>query len=82
MRRRKTYSVEPTGRSGFIYREGDQSVSVFSEFLSGDKYDMVAYLSRVDRWDSPEDAGPLTDEDRERIKKNVTAALRVNIEWA
>jgi hypothetical protein len=82
MRKQRNYVVKPTGRSGFVYREGDRAVSVFSEMLVRDDFDIVAYLSRIDYWDSPEGPIPLTDEDRARIEQNAEEGLRVKIEWA
>ena len=80
--RKRPYSVKPQGRAGFVYTENDMSIYVFSEFMRDVDFDLVAYLSRVTHWDPPSESMELTNDDRERIKQNVSQALRVRIEWA
>lgn len=79
---KKPFSVKMRGRAGFDYREQDKSVDIFSEFLHRDTFDIVIHFNKIRGWDSPPDSPPWTSEDRERIRKNITATFkRWRIEW-
>ncbi len=80
--KKKTYSVKMLGRSTVLYREGTRKVSLFSEFLVGQPYELAIYLSRVSCWDSPDDHTLLSEPERERIKGRVNEKLRGKIDWA
>ena len=79
--RRRTIS---TGRTGLLYREGPRTVAIFSEYLFGapDDPNIAVVLSKCQHWDAPFDREVLTEEDRERIRKNITEDLRgMRIQW-
>jgi hypothetical protein len=76
----KNYQVEFRGRSGMIYSEGQRRLSLHSEMLVDDDYDIVIYLSQALQW---EDGTPLTGEDKARIKTNIVLDLQPSrIDWS
>jgi hypothetical protein len=74
------FAVKFLGRSGLIYSEGNRNVSLHSEMLVDDDYDLVIYLSRVTHW---EDGAALSDADKARLRDNLTKELKPSrIEWS
>jgi|GEM_PF-5472770 len=75
----KQYAVKFLGRSGIIYSEDKRNLSLFSEMLVDDDYDLAIYLSQASHW---ENGTPLSDEDKARIKANLVEELASSrIEW-
>jgi nicotinamide riboside kinase len=75
----KSYAVKFLGRSGIIYSEDKRNLSLFSEMLVDDEYDLAIYLSQASQW---EDGTTVSDEDRARIKANLTQELQPSrIDW-
>ncbi|HYX34525.1 MAG TPA: hypothetical protein VE954_15595 [Oligoflexus sp.] len=71
--------VKFLGRSGIIYSEGKRNLSLLSEMLAGDDFDLVIYLSRASHW---EDGTPLSAEDKARIQANIAEELKSSrIDW-
>ena len=82
LRRKRGSSIKLDGRAGLLYRDGDHSLSIDSEMLSGGEYDLVAYRDSIESWDPPFDREELLDGDREQIIENVTQELKkYRIDW-
>ena len=80
--KRKKFSVKVTGRAGVIYKEGDKTLIIDSEMLSGNKYDMIIYIESMNNWEPPYDKLILTENDKKQIMENIDQDLKkINIEW-
>lgn len=64
-------TVELRGRTGIVYREGDRSMRIDAEMLSGET-DWVVYTSSVGLW---ADGSRAVGEERERVVANLRATL-------
>lgn len=72
--RRKKYKVSLKGRSGITYLEGDRIANIEAEMMTGD-IDLVIYFDRFRAWAPPNEKDYITEEDRKRIRENVTEEL-------
>ena len=71
------YAVEVLGRTGLRYIEGQRSMFVDSEVVTGPA-GMVVYRDTIDRWDEPHTFEALDDEAKERILNNIRDAFRAH----
>jgi hypothetical protein len=69
------FSVEVLGRTGLRYREGNRTLFVDSEVLSG-AAGIAVYRDTIARWEAPHDADTVDQADRERILNNIREAFR------
>ena len=75
------YRVSLQGRAGIRYREGKKVMSIDSEILVGE-FDMAVYLKSISCWLPPHERVPVSAEDRERIRRNLTEALKsMKVDW-
>lgn len=77
------YKVKLRGRSRIIYREEGKSVQIEVEMLA-EEIDLVIYFDSIRHWELPHENEMISLDDKKRIKKNVTAALKekgLAIEW-
>jgi hypothetical protein len=68
------FTLQLHGRAGMTYSEGGRSVNVDSEILC-DEFTYTFDPNSIQKWNPPYDHQPLTDEDRERIAKNIKKDL-------
>ena len=72
------FSVEVVTRNwpavAVLYREGDLSMSVDGEVLAPPRT-MALFPGSMQGWDHPNDAVPVTADDRERIVANIRRAF-------
>ena len=81
--KKRAYKVKLKGRSEVGYVEGQKNMIIGSEFMAGPS-GMVIYSDSMKSWQPPFENEKLTDEDRERIKYNITEDLRshgIEAEW-
>lgn len=81
--RSKGYKVALDGRSGVLYSEGDHKARIEAEMLAG-ATDFVIYLATFHSWLPPFDKEVITDEDKRRIKQNISREIEdkgLAIEW-
>ncbi|PTN12730.1 Imm74 family immunity protein [Nitrosomonas aestuarii] len=79
----RDYNVSLKGRSRIIYSEGKRKAHIESEMLTGST-DLVIYFDRFRAWQSPFEKINVTDEDKQRIKRNISKELEgkgLVIEW-
>ncbi|WP_119422724.1 Imm74 family immunity protein [Desertibaculum subflavum] len=69
------FSVEVLGRTGLRYREGDRSLFIDSEVLTGEPA-MVLYSGSIRHWEPPHQAGTIDDATRAAIIDRVRRAIR------
>ncbi len=77
------YIVKFRGRSGVIYKEGDRSVQIEAEMLSG-SIDLVIYSEGIKAWQPPHDDEIISTEEKKNIIVNITKYLEekgLSIEW-
>lgn len=77
------YKVKLRGRSRVIYQEDGKSVQIEAEMLA-EEIDLVIYFDSIRHWEPPHENDMISLDDKKRIKKNVTAALKekgLTIEW-
>jgi hypothetical protein len=68
------FSVEVLGRTGMLYVEKGRSLHLYSEVLA--KPNAVSiWRDSIKRWDPPNDAEPISNEDREQIIQNIRRAF-------
>ena len=76
-----SYRVSHQGRAGILYREGKKEMSIDSEMLFGD-FDIVVYLDSISRWLPPHDDLSVTQEDKERIRRNLAESMKsLKVDW-
>jgi len=75
--KKKDFKVTVTGRAGLIYKEKGKLMRVDSEMLAGPTYDIVIYKDSIDSWEPPFESEKLSDDDKERIIKNIISELEV-----
>ena len=81
--RKKKLSVKVTGRAGLIYKEDGKTLMADSEMLAGGDYDMVIFTDSINKWEPPYDNIELSEEDKKRMKSNITSELKnIRIEWS
>lgn len=68
------FSIKVSGRAGMQYVEGPRSIWIDSEVLAKPG-SMSMYVSSIRVWESPDDPGPVTDQDRSRIVENIKRAF-------
>lgn len=79
----KKYKVSLIGRSGVIYSEGNRKAQIEAEMMTGST-DLVIYFDRFRSWQPPFQGDNLTEEDRQRIKLNISKEFErkgLEIEW-
>lgn len=64
------FSVEPLGRTGLWYREGERLMYVYCE-LNGPGHGISVWPKTIQAWKPPFDAEVITESDRERILSNI-----------
>lgn len=80
--KRRSYRVKLTGRAGLIYSEGSKSMVLDSEMLGGHKFDMVIFTGSIKAWQPPNESEQISQEDKIRIKGNITKELgNLRIDW-
>jgi hypothetical protein len=68
------FSTEVLGRTGMLYTEGARSLHLYSEVLA--KPNAVSiWRDSIKRWDPPNDAEPISDQEREQIIQNIQRAF-------
>jgi hypothetical protein len=67
--------VTVLGRAGLRYREGDRTIFVDGEMLTGE-FDFVIYAGSIRAWESSGE--PIAEAERQRIVSNIQAAFRQN----
>jgi hypothetical protein len=68
------FSVRVLGRTGLRYMEGRRSVCIDSEALA--KPGAIAlFKDSIRAWEGPDGSEQLSDEDRDRIAKNIKRAF-------
>ncbi len=78
----KKFKVKPLGRAGILYSEGEYQMTIDSEMLAGEDFDIVVYVDSIARWDPPHQEVVVSQVDVERIRENINEALRRSrIEW-
>ena len=70
----KKYKVVAKGRSGLLYKEGDKAITVDSELLS-ESLGIAIFTDSIKSWDAPFNEEALSEEDRNRIIKNIKKDL-------
>ena len=81
--RKDCYKVKLRGRSGVVYEEGGKTVEIEAEMLAGE-IDMVIYFDSIRNWQSPHENEAISLDEKNRIKENITVALKEKglvIEW-
>ncbi|UCH40810.1 MAG: hypothetical protein JSU67_03700 [Gammaproteobacteria bacterium] len=81
--RKDCYKVKLRGRSGVVYEEGGKTVQIEAEMLAGE-IDMVIYFDSISSWQPPYENEAIPLDEKNRIKENVTVALKekgLAIEW-
>jgi hypothetical protein len=68
------FAIKVLGRTGMRYVEGPRSVWIDSEVMATPRT-MAMYEPSIRTWESPEDPGPVTDQDRVRIVENIRRAF-------
>jgi hypothetical protein len=79
----KDFTVSLKGRSGIVYTEGKHKALIEAEMMTGST-DFVIYFDRFSSWQEPYEYLEISEEDRIRIKKNITTELErkgLEIEW-
>lgn len=69
------FSVEQVEFTTLVYREGDRSVKISFEHLTGPSL-MLLYLGSVDHWEPPFHQEKITEADWRRIGENIRDAYR------
>lgn len=69
------YTVEVLGRTGILYKEGDQAIRIDSEVLAGPN-GLVIYTNSMTSLFEPNKRLLLSDSERDRIVSNIKAAFR------
>ena len=80
---KQSYRVTMRGRSGVVYEEGGKTVNIEAELLTGE-IDLVLYFDSIRHWQPPHEREVISQDEKWRIKENVTAALEgkgLSIEW-
>jgi hypothetical protein len=78
------FKVKLRGRSGVEYTEGGRSAVLDSEMLAGDG-GIVIYSSSLTSWRTSAGETPMSEEDRNRVKDNVSEGLerhRIPVRWS
>lgn len=78
------FSLQSRGRAGLLYREGDRTTFVDSEFLTDGTLAIVG--NSITAWEPPHENEFLDEKIRERILNRIKAAFEsrgyhVEIEW-
>jgi hypothetical protein len=68
------FSVEVLGRTGMKYREGDRSLSLYSEVLATG-YGIAIWTRTISQWDPPHDGEPIGPEKKAVIVDNIKRAM-------
>lgn len=68
------FSVRVLGRTGMRYQEGDRSVWIDSEVLATPRA-IAMFSPSIRVWESPDDPGPVSDAERDRIVANCQRAF-------
>jgi len=68
------FSVEIVGRAGLLYTEGDKSLRVDSEVLTGSS-GLVVYKKSIRAWAPPRDNEAIGDDKRDTIIENIRRAF-------
>jgi hypothetical protein len=80
--KQKLFQVKIIGRAGLIYKEDGKSLLVDSEMLAGGEFDIVIFSESIKNWQPPNETEYLSDEDKTRIKTNITKELsNLRIDW-
>lgn len=75
-------TLKLTGRAGMIYSDAGRVMKINSEMLASGDYDMVVYVRSMQAWQPPHENEPVSDLDREKIKKDIERHLkRSRIDW-
>jgi hypothetical protein len=72
------FSIKVLGRTGLEYREGDKTISIYSEVLISEAPSIAIWKSSIRGWNPPHDLEQLSESRREVIVDNIRAAL----EWS
>lgn len=81
---KKTFKVKLRGRSKVEYIEGGRHISIDSEFMSDEEPGIILYAGNLTCWDRPFEREILSQDDLDRIKKNVLVDLKkydIIAEW-
>jgi hypothetical protein len=68
------FSVEPLGRTGLWYREGERLMYVYCE-INGPGMGISVWPKTIQAWKPPFDGENITEADRERILANIGEAI-------
>lgn len=78
----ETFSIKMHGRAGMTYSEGENSIEIDSEMLSG-RFDLVVYQGSVAQWSGGSTAS-VSEEEKARIIGNVRQFLEskgLKVDW-
>lgn len=67
------YTLNSAGRDALEYVEGLRRLMIPAEL---DAEPIVVFISEAEAWESPVGREPVNEADRERLSRNVSAALR------
>lgn len=78
----REFKVKMHGRAGIEYREGRRRMMIDSEMLAGPDFDLVVYADSIARWEPPHERDAVTADERTRIRRNISDALKsLRIDW-
>jgi len=67
------FSVEVLGRTGLLYKEGNKSIQIDSEILTGDR---IAVIKKsIKKWSPPYEDESIDDNKRDLIMENIQRAF-------
>jgi hypothetical protein len=73
------FSVEVLGRTGILYKEGDRTMSVYSELLApGTPCGIAVWTNSIQKWNPPHDVEEIDTTKRTAILENIRRAIRSN----
>lgn len=78
----ETFSIKMHGRAGMTYSEGENSIEIDSEMLTG-TFDMVVYQGSVVRWSGGSNA-LVSEEEKARVLGNVRQSMEskgLKVDW-
>jgi len=68
------FSTKVLGRTGMLYMANGRSLHLYSEVLAIPNA-VAIWRDSIRRWDPPNDADPISDQDREQIIQNIQRAF-------
>jgi hypothetical protein len=77
----RKYKVKIHGRAGLTYFEGPRNMEIDSEMRVGRSH-LSIKVDSMRRWEPPHENEPVSFEDIERIRANISKVLsRLRIDW-